>query len=239
MAGTAPEEKPKDRGLYPIFIKSDELHAKLGGGLPKGAVMIIEGMEGSGRSVISQRLCYGLLANGASVTFVSTEMTIKDFIDQMYSIEYKVGPYLLSQKLLYLPVYPLLGQTMVRDDFLEKLITSPQLYERDVLIVDSFSSLINRKLDNNQAQSLMGFLKKVARSNKTVILTAESGIASLEPVRLSADIFLNLEIRNKGGISREIQVKRFLRARGQVEEQMRYRIESRSGMVIEITDVSG
>jgi archaellum biogenesis ATPase FlaH len=61
----------------------------------------------------------------------------------------------------------------------------------------------------------------------------------LEPVRLSADVYLNLEMRNKGGISREIQVKRFLRARGQVEEQMRYRIEPRSGMVIEITDVSG
>ena len=185
MAGPAPEEKPKDRGLYPIFIKSDELHAKLGGGLPKGAVMLIEGVEGSGRSVISQRLCYGLLANGASVTFVSTEMTIKDFIDQMYSIEYKVGPHLLSQKLLYLPVYPLLGQTMVRDDFLDKLIGSPQLYERDVLIVDSFSSLINRRLDNNQAQSLMGFLKKVARSNKTVILTAEAGIASLDELVIS------------------------------------------------------
>jgi len=232
--------KEKKTGIYPITLKADELHLKMGGGIPHGSVVFIEGPEGSGRSVLSQRLCYGFLNNEASVTFVSTEMTIKAFIDQMYSLEYKVGPYMLSGKLSYMPVYPLLSNSMKRDDFLDKLMNSSSLYERDILIVDSFSSLVNRKLDDNQAMALMGFLKKITKMNKTVVLTGEAGIASLEPLRLASDVYLNMNMKTGGGgITREIHVKRFLRARGQVDDTMKYRVEARSGLVIEITDVSG
>ncbi|OPY32559.1 MAG: flagellar accessory protein FlaH [Methanomassiliicoccales archaeon PtaU1.Bin124] len=235
-------EPNKDRkpGIFPINLKADELHMKLGGGVPQGSVVYIEGPEGSGRSVLSQRLAYGFLMNDASVTFVSTEMTIKAFIDQMYSLEYRIAPFLLSNKLSFMPVYPLLGNSMARDDFLDKLVNSPALYERDILIVDSFSSLVNRKLDDNQAMAMMGFMKKITKMNKTVVMTAEAGIPSFEPLRLASDVFLNMNMKTGGGgITREIHVKRFLRARGQVDDTMKYRVEARSGLVIEITDVSG
>lgn len=234
-------EPGKDRkpGIFPIGLKADELHVKLGGGIPQGSVVYIEGPEGSGRSVLSQRLAYGFLMNEASVTFVSTEMTIKAFIDQMYSLEYKVGPFMLNNKLSYMPVYPLLGDSLARDDFLDKLVNSSALYDRDILIVDSFSSLVNRKLDDKQAMSLMGFLKKITKMNKTVVLTAETGIASLEPLRLASDVYLFMNMKSGSSITREIHVKRFLRARGQVDDTMKYRVEARSGLVIEITDVSG
>ncbi|MFA5312282.1 MAG: ATPase domain-containing protein [Methanomassiliicoccales archaeon] len=228
-----------DNGVYRFGLKTDELDVRLGKGIPKGSVVFIEGPEGSGRSILSQRLCYGFLDNGVSVTYVSTEMTFKDFIDQMYSINYQVGPHLLSDRLLYVPVYPLLGQTRTRDDFLLKLVNSPQLFVRDVLIVDSFSSLLNKNMDYEHANSLMGFLKKLTRMDKTVVLTSEAGLPNLDPLRLSADVYLDLVMNTRGGVSREIHVKRFLRARGQVEDQMKYRIEPKSGMVIEITDLSG
>lgn len=236
---TFKEKSAEEKGIYSITLKSDELHAKLGGGIPRGSVMYIEGIEGSGRSMMAQRFAYGFLANGASVTFVSTEMTIKGFIDQMYSLEYKIGPHMLSGKLQYMPVYPLLGESMERGDFLSKMINSSALYDRDILIIDSFSSLVNSKLEPQQAMALMGFLKKITKMGKTVLLTAESGISSFEGLRLASDVFLWLNIKQSGGITREIHVKRFLRARGQVDDMMKYRVEARSGLVIEITDVSG
>jgi flagellar protein FlaH len=235
----AKETSAKEKGIYSITLKSDELHAKLGGGIPRGSVMYIEGVEGSGRSIMAQRFAYGFLSNNASVTYVSTEMTIKGFIDQMYSLEYRIGPHLLSGNLQYMPVYPLLGESMERTDFLSKMINSQALYERDILIVDSFSSLVNRKLDDQQAMSLMGFLKKVTKMGKTVLLTAESGISSFEALRLASDVFLYMNIKQAGGITREIHVKRFLRARDQVDDMMKYRVEARSGLVIEITDMAG
>ena len=63
--------------LFGIHLKADELAARMGGGLPRGSTMLIEGAEGSGRSAMCQRLLYGLLQNGHSATFVSTELTLR------------------------------------------------------------------------------------------------------------------------------------------------------------------
>lgn len=238
--GPAPEDKKKD-DVYRIAIKGDELHAKLGGGLPKGCICLIEGEEGSGRSVLSQRLLYGMLMDGRSASFISTEMTIRDFIDQMYSINYRVDKYLLSRKLDFFPVYPLIGNAVqTRDNFLDKMMTSQALYRNDLLFVDSMSTLVKSNFSENGTTRLLGFLKKLTRENKSIVLTAEKGHAALEPLRLASDVYIALEVRHIAGSQvRVIQIKRFSRARGEVGDTVRYRIEAGVGMIIEITEVSG
>ncbi|OPX58290.1 MAG: flagellar accessory protein FlaH [Methanomassiliicoccales archaeon PtaB.Bin215] len=120
-------------GVHEIGINSDELGKRLGGGIPKGSIVLIEGQEGSGRSVLSQRLCYGLLSNATEVTFVNTEQTMKQFIDQMYSLNYRIDRHLISGNLQYFPVYPLLGSQAARKGFLDKLMGSPVLYDKQAL----------------------------------------------------------------------------------------------------------
>jgi archaeal flagellar protein FlaH len=227
--------------LYGIHLKVDELAVRLGGGIPKGSIMFIEGPEGSGRSIISQRLCYGFLKNDASCTYVSTEMTLRDFIDQMYSLEYRVGPYLMNAKLTYFPVYPLIGNHKTqRSDFLDKLLTSPQLYATDTLIIDNLSSLVSAGIDENGCRQLMGFFKKFTRQNKTIILTGAFDDKCMEPIRSACDIYISLSMKPSGeGIKRFMEIKRFARAKGKVDDYLKYRIEPRSGLVIEITEVSG
>ena len=203
--------------------------------------MLIEGAEGTGRSILSQRLCYGFLKNGASVTYVSTEMTYRDFIDQMYSLNYPVGPYMMSRKLNYFPVYPILGQQKEkRDDFVEKLTISPQLYTNDILIIDNLSGLMNGSFSEAMCLKLMGFFKKFSGRDKTIILTIDDNVRSLDPIRSAADIYITLSMKPGGdGIKRFIEVKRYTRAKGKVDEFLKYRIEPGQGMVIEITEVSG
>lgn len=226
--------------VHEIGITSDELGKRLGGGIPKGSIVLIEGQEGSGRSVISQRLSYGLLSNGTDVTFVNTEQTMKQFIDQMYSLNYRIDKYLISGHLQYFPVYPLLGNQAARKGFLDKLMGSPVLYDKQVLIVDSLSSLLGDEMRPQRMLQLMGFLKKQARLDKTIILTVEKGIEALEPLRLGSDIYLSLDLKHSGGgLLRTVEVKRFLRARGNVDDVLAYRVEPRSGLVIEITEVAG
>ncbi len=227
-------------GVHEIGINSDELGKRLGGGIPKGSIVLIEGQEGSGRSVLSQRLCYGLLSNATEVTFVNTEQTMKQFIDQMYSLNYRIDRHLISGNLQYFPVYPLLGSQAARKGFLDKLMGSPVLYDKQVLIVDSLSSLLGGEMSQHRMLELMGFLKKQARLDKTIILTAERGIEALEPLRLGSDIYLSLDLKHSGGgLLRTLEVKRFLRARGTVDDILAYRVEPRSGLVIEITEVAG
>ncbi|MEM0449568.1 MAG: ATPase domain-containing protein [Methanomassiliicoccales archaeon] len=227
--------------LYRIQLKGDELHAKLGGGLPKGCICLIEGEEGSGRSVLCQRLLYGVLNDNRSASFISTEMTIRDFIDQMWSINYRIDKYLISRKLEFFPVYPLIGNpTPSRDKFLDKMITSPVLYRNDLLFVDSLSTLVKSNFDERGVLRLLGFLKKLTKENKSIVLTAEKGHTALEALRLASDIYLSLELKQSAGtLARVINVKRFARARGEVGDLVRYRIEAGVGMIIEITEVSG
>jgi flagellar protein FlaH len=234
-----PEGKRSD--VYGFQLKGDELHKKLGNGIPKGSIMLIEGEEGSGRSVMCQRLLYGLLMDERSVSYISTEMTIRDFIDQMYSLNYKIDKFMLSRKLQFFPVYPLLGNvTNTRDNFLDKLITSPMLYQSDVLIVDSMSTLVKSNFNEKDIIKLLAFLKKLSQSNKSIILTVEKGHTALEPLRLASDIYICLDIKQvAGSLARIISIKRFSRARGEVGDSVRYRIEAGVGMIIEITEVSG
>jgi len=226
--------------VHDIHIPSDELGIRLGGGIPKGSIVLIEGEEGSGRSVISQRLCYGLLMNGTGVTFVNTEQTMKQFIDQMFSLNYRIDRHLIDGHLQFFPVYPLLGTQAIRKGFMDKLMSSPVLYDKQALIVDSLTALIGNEMDTSSCMRLMGFLKKQARLDKTIILTAEKGLAALEPLRLGSDIYLSLQMKHMGGsLLRTVEVKRFLRARSNVDDVLAYRVEPRSGLVIEITEVAG
>ena len=229
-----------DKDLFSIALKQDELGEKLGKGIPRGTSMLLEGEIGSGRSVLCQRMLYGFLFNGHSVTYVSTEQTMKGFIEQMYSLDYRISKHLQNGSLTFFPVYPLIGNTVTRSDFIEKLTTSPALYKHDVLVIDSLSTLTQNRLDEASAVKLMAFLKKMNKMGKTVIMTIEANTPGVDTLRLSTDMYLCLTMKATGqGINRIINVKRFLRARKTVTEVIRFRIEPKIGMIIEITEVSG
>jgi flagellar protein FlaH len=229
-----------NKDLFSMALKQDELAEKLGKGIPRGTSMLLEGEIGSGRSVLCQRMAYGFLFNGHSATYVSTEQTMKGFIEQMYSLDYKISKYLQNGDLTFFPVYPLIGNTVTRADFIDKLTSSPSLYKHDVLVIDSLSTLTQNRLDETSAVKLMAFLKKMNKLGKTVIMTVEPNTSGVDTLRLATDMYLSLTMKATGqGINRIINVKRFLRANKTVTEVIRFRIEPRIGMIIEITEVSG
>ncbi|MFA7342528.1 MAG: ATPase domain-containing protein, partial [Candidatus Methanomethylophilaceae archaeon] len=117
----AEKEKARMKDFLPVHLPRDEFAKKIGLGLPSSSLALIEGEEGSGRSVVSQRLTYGLLENGFSVTYISTELTLKDFINQMYSMKYHIGPYLINTRLKFIPVLPIVGDQMPRQGYLQTL----------------------------------------------------------------------------------------------------------------------
>ncbi|MFA4935746.1 MAG: ATPase domain-containing protein, partial [Candidatus Methanoperedens sp.] len=71
-------------GVRSFELGGDELCKKLGEGFPSGSIAIIEGGSGSGKSTVCQRIAYGLMESGTSVTYISTQLTTKGFINQMY-----------------------------------------------------------------------------------------------------------------------------------------------------------
>ncbi len=228
--------------VYNIKIDRDTLHERLNGGLPKGAITLIEGADGAGKSILSQRLLYGFLLNGYSVTYISTELTTKGFLDQMKSLNYEILNFMISRQLLFVPVYPLIGRPRPREDFLDRLRSAKTLFENNIIIIDSFSSILTPDTQMDKILETIYFFKKLASTNKTIILTVDPqqiGEQLLKHLRTTSDIYLEL-ITNvtEGEVSRLIIVRRFSYAVDYVGSVTGFRVEPQVGLVVDITTVA-
>lgn len=228
--------------LYEFELDRDGLHRSLGEGFPKGMIALVIGEYGAGKSAIMQRLCYGFLRNGVTVTYVSTELTTKGFIDQMKSLEYPVVNYLLSGNLLFIPVYPLIGKAVPRDEFLNKLMEAKQLYDRNILIIDTFSSLTKKDLKGSRSLQVLAFFKKLTALNKTILLTMDQDEIPehiLSPFQSDSEIYITIKKSVfEGATTRTMQVHRFGKTTEPVTDAIGFRIEPKIGFIIDITTVA-
>lgn len=224
-------------------LARDEFHRKLGGGLPKGSLVLIEGEHGSGKSVVLQRMAYGFLNNNHSVTIISTQQTTRDFIYQMFSLDYGVLTFLVNGSLLYIPVYPLMSETKPRDDFLDKLMGAKALFEKDVVFIDTLSSLIkNSTTDEDKVIDLISFFKRLTGVGKTIILTMDEGQLDeniMEMFRACSTVYLTVKYRILGSdVKHYIMVNKYLGASQQFSRIIGFRVEPKIGFVVEITSVA-
>ncbi len=230
-------------GMIQLFrIPRDELDKKLGGGFPSGSLILIDGEHGSGKSVLLQRIAYGLLENGHGVTFISTQLTTRDFISQMYSLNFPVLPYLASNKLLFISVYPLISENKTGDFFFTKLMETKELYNNDVLIIDTLSSVIKYNKDDQKLTDLIGFFKRIAGTGKTIALSVNTNDLSedaLGILRSSAHIYLSTKQKTIGDrIKQSIVVNKYLSVQEPYTTITNFRIVPKIGFIIEISSVA-
>ncbi|HDP96567.1 MAG TPA: AAA family ATPase [Euryarchaeota archaeon] len=227
---------------YNIRISRDEFHDQLSQGIPHGSIVLLEGAYGAGKSILSQRIAYGLLENGYRVTIISTELTVKDFIDQMYSLGYKISSHLLSNRLIFMPVYPLVGRLKERVDFLSKLMRAKEIFASDIIIFDTFSSLVSHSLSGDERSiETLGFFKRLSGLGKSIILTVDPDELDdkvLAHFRSDSQMYLNIVVSQIGDmINRTIVVKRYSNAETRFSPTIGFRVEPNVGLVLEITAV--
>ena len=228
--------------LYLLDLEQDGLHVQLARGIPKGCLALIEGENGSGKSAISQRLAFAFLKHGFTVTYVSTELTTKGFIDQMDSLGYPILDFMLERRLLFIPVFPLIGRILPRQDFTTRLVKSRNLYDNEIIIIDTFSSLVKEDINHQHDLETISFFKKLCGKSKSFIVTVDPNelkddIKTL--YRSASDVYLSLKTRAIGGsIEHSINVNRFAGAKSHVGDMMGFRIEAGVGLIVDITTVA-
>ena len=72
-----------------------EIDKKLGGGIPIGSLVLIEGQSDAGKSVFCQQVIWGSLNNNSKVLLFTTENTIKSLVTQMDSLGLGILDHLL------------------------------------------------------------------------------------------------------------------------------------------------
>ena len=231
--------------LLPVKLRRDELERSLGGGLPQSSVILLEGPDGAGKSIVSQRLCYGVLRGEKTVTYISSELNTQGFIEQMASLDYDIKYDMLDDKLLFIPMFPYYGQSRLNGDMLQKLMNCKRIFESEVIIFDTLSFLLlNDNIAQEECVQFIGFLKQLSSLEKTVIVNIDpehlhGKQAMLTMIKSVCDVILDLELRTfAGSLVRLINVKRFKRSGAEVLNSIPFRVEPGKGLVIEIASFS-
>lgn len=235
--------------LLDFGLERDELSDRFGGGLPRGSLVVMEGKYGAGKSILSERLAYGLVERGASASLVSTELTTAGFLDQMESLDYAVELPLLEERLVFIPVHPLLGARAPKQDLLRRVLRARRMYEKDVIVFDCFSKFLadhersggREQPALDQVEAVLYLFKRLNSMGKTIVLTFETGQVGDEYAAIfkeSADLFMSLEFELVGNTAaRRIVVNRLSRAQGRFGDIIGFRVEPGIGIVIEIKSV--
>lgn len=179
-ADIKPTEEKKNRKV--ISSGNVELDAKMGGGVPAGSLMLIEGSSGSGKSVLSQQILWGSLQDGFIAAAFTSENTVKSLVSQMSSIDLDVLDFLLLRKFR---IYPMelsqLGEHAPSN--LLHAIKREKKAGRNLIIVDSFTAAIDQVTSDNAIVRFFEGCKRVCAEGTTIMITIHND--AVEPEMLS------------------------------------------------------
>ena len=232
--------KPVEDG-YEFTLEQDSLSNAMGARLPNRSLWMIQGEVGSGKSLISQRLIFGLLENGSKILVVTTELTTRGWIEQMESIGYPVTEHIASGMLLVFSQFGVIAESKEGVDMFD-VLESEAIEKADVVVVDSTSALLPTGLETSEQMQVLQRLRRVCSESRSLLLTVdptEMDEKLLHKLRTSCEVLLDMRAGFVGGeIKRTIVVTRFLRAAGPVQASVGWRVEPYMGFIVDITAVS-
>ena len=232
--------KPVEDG-YEFTLEQDSLSNAMGARLPNRSLWMIQGEVGSGKSLISQRLIFGLLENGSKILVVTTELTTRGWIEQMESIGYPVTEHIASGMLLVFSQFGVIAESKEGVDMFD-VLESEAIDKADVVVVDSASALLPTGLETSEQMQVLQRLRRVCSESRSLLLTVdptEMDEKLLHKLRTSCEVLLDMRAGFVGGeIKRTIVVTRFLRAAGPVQASVGWRVEPYMGFIVDITAVS-
>ncbi|MFC7239992.1 ATPase domain-containing protein [Saliphagus sp. GCM10025317] len=227
------------------LTETDRVDNAIGGGLPEGSVVLIEGEDGAGKSALSQRFSYGMAEEGTYVTYISTELESWEFVQQMHSLSYDVVDHLLGEQMLFLHANVDTHSRGKKRQLLARLADAETLWRADVVYVDTLSALLRNDPNFEAAdpadtdhvlQRLVTFLRQVTLQDKTVVLTVDPTSVdddALRPLRNVADVYFDIETSAVGQeIRRQIRVRRFQNMKSPVDDSIGFNVQQGRGVSI-------
>jgi len=181
-----------------ISSGNPELDSKMGGGIPQGALVLIEGESGAGKSVLAQQIIWGSLSDGLRVALFTSENSVKSLIHQMQSIDLDVLDFLLLGKLRTYPIeLAHLGDAASNELFR----VMRRMRDHEVVIVDSFTSAIANSSTDMQIRSFFEGCKRLTAAGQTVMITLHANTVEddlIDHVRSLCDVHLRLRTEQDG-----------------------------------------
>jgi len=234
-------------GIKSIILErkgeKDGFAERFGKQIPEGSLIFIEGKEGTGKSIFCQRFCFSLLKNGSTCSYVSTQFTIKSFLRQTASVGYDMRKHLMRGKLFFISTEVMLAETKPKNTFLDGLLTCKKIFDPEIIIIDSISSLLIESLDENNLIDLTNFLNRLKGSRKIIIVTANPNEWS-KKINSSFQMFCDIHFKITResmpgiGIVHNIYLEKYNGAQYKYEPLTTFSVRPGVGLTIETSGVA-
>ncbi len=157
-----------------VSTGSSEIDKKLGGGIPEGSLILIEGSSNAGKSVVTQQLTYGALNSGFKAVMYTTENTPRSLFRQMASLSLDITDFYLLGAFNVYPVPAAMDPDAAATAFHKLLAHLRQLQGRfDVVFIDSMTSFVSQ-VPEGQTLSFLTSVKEYVDQNMTIFFTLHS-----------------------------------------------------------------
>lgn len=241
--------------------RRDRISQSLGSGFPKESIVVLTGKQGTGKSIWMQRFIKGFCEENYQTSYVTTEMNLPSFIQQMNSLNYNITKnILLESNLNYYQVdidteYKM--KTYKNNKFdkrtiLPELVSkeSEDIWDSQIVIIDNLGFMLyndpyykdmNSELKYKVIRNLMTFIERISKNKTCVIL-------SINPENLEENIFnhitkrstVNLKIeKNKTstGFKNLLIPKKFQKTQQDIDDLIYFNIQNQRGLTVESSTV--
>ncbi len=157
-----------------VSTGSTELDKKMGGGIPEGSLILIEGSSNAGKSVVTQQFMHGALNGGFRCVIYTTENTSRSLFRQMASLSLDVTDFYLLGALNVYPLPAAMNEDAANRAFSKMLKHLGQLHgQYDCIFMDSMTSFVSQ-VPESQTLSFLTAVKEYVDQNMTIFLTLHS-----------------------------------------------------------------
>ncbi len=163
-----------------ISTTNHELDNSFGGGIAIPSLVLIEGGNDSGKSVIAQQFLYGAITTGLDATVLTTESTTRSFLAQMKLLQLDLDSAFIGGRLKVIPIH-VKNVVWTKYRLSRLLATLTGFVERDrskIFLIDSLSYLFF-EAGINDVLTFFSRLKKLTEPNAPQIRKSKTVIGTL------------------------------------------------------------
>ncbi|UGV39927.1 flagellar accessory protein FlaH [Methanococcoides orientis] len=206
----------EDNNKNIVSSGNNEIDKKLGEGIPLGSLVLIEGENDTGKSVLCQQLVFGGLNQLHRMAYYSTENTIKSLLMQMESLSLDVSDFYSWGYLRIFPVH-LSGVEWTSEQMkgtLSLMAEHIKNIREKVIIVDSLT-MFTTYADEDNILGFLTSLKNFCDRGLTIFITLHQHAFKEDTlVRIRSACDCHLFLRKEQLSDRYISVMEVSKLRG-------------------------
>lgn len=154
-----------------VCTGQSEIDKRLGGGIPLGSLVLLEGQSDAGKSVLVQQMTWASLQENLRILFYTTENTVRSLDRQMDSLGLSITDYIL---LGWIKVFHIKSTLDAQNNAFSTIVRGIEAYpEYKVVVVDAITPFVAHS-STEEVIRYFEACKNLCDTGKTIVNVAHT-----------------------------------------------------------------